>query len=432
MFDELGNAMGEDFAVKAGEAGEAGAAQANLVEISATGAAGQKSRTETGLVTPTEADATAEKARLMAKASEALQRLIHEAEHVSHQSQDYFMALGLIPGAADIKNSDRVRQAYRDKIQYFHPDKSNVKVKQILGEVGAMFPDLINLANQASLACESAAKVLNEAGSFLENDNRRANYLAEKYGIHPGVDQAFSPASQFAPDAKWGGATSAAAEPKVGSQRASWGTRDRAERNDNSDRRAGWAGFDQEPTKSARTESTWGQDFDQWQTFMNEWYQTGESEESKAATGSRGAALVEKRGRRILSQLVSEALAAIKEASDVTSLKVALEKLIESYQKIKAEYQLPKNGAGLPLDILILAMSGFAKSLEPGVVENNRQRNSKWSENTPEAKKSYLEYLANSIGVLVNMLKPKENATKANIFSGFRSFSSARAGAAAF
>jgi hypothetical protein len=330
----------------------------------------------------TEVDVAAERERLKAQASEALQRLKQEADQVNSKDGDPFRVLDLIPGSADLTDGQRAKDAYRAKINYFHPDKANIKVKEILDQVGSMFPELNQLAGETAQACLDAAKTLNNAGKLLEDDKRRVTVLAEQYGIFP------------------------AAEPAVEktTQRTAQRTAEPVAETETSNQYG--AQTEPEPV-DAMPQQTWNENFDRWEDFMNNWDKFRESARVSKPPEQRKAHLVEHRGKRILAELIAEAIKTIQEAIDAEGLKLALEDLIAEYKKTKAEYWLPTKGATLPLDLTVMTIEGFTHQLDPAVMEARRKNSLFWSKDTPADQESYFKYLVNCAATLVDLLKPK-------------------------
>lgn len=325
----------------------------------------------------------AEKQELKTKAVDALNSLIKEAGRVA-SSPDYFALLGLIPGQADIKDGERVKAAYRDRVGYFHPDKANRKVAEILGEVGKLFPELADQAQTARLACEEATKKLNEAGSFLSDASRREKYLAEKYQIRVGLPQAET--TQKAQTVNSAQAESTGRRRQEAPQRTpapDWVQ----------DARAGYAQGFQDWREAYQS--------DAWQDFTRNWNEQYQPFVEKPREYTSLIDLIrEGKGERHLTELRSLAQEALQEVKDVTSLKQLLELVLAVYEILKSMYSLKREKRGLPVEVTMMSLKGVLAQLKRP--EDGNQR---WM--TKLAAETRLNLLKNSIKVILDYLKPE-------------------------
>jgi hypothetical protein len=339
---------------------------------------------------PKESLTAAEKLQLKEKAATALKQLTKEADRVT-TAPDYFAALGFIPGQADVNNVDRMKSAFRERVQYFHPDKANRKVDQILGDVGATFPELADEAQKARLACEAATRKLTDAESFLKDDSRRAKYLGEKYGIQANVSEEKKFRDSPEPE------TEQSKQRTQATQRGSERTQPKPEPEFVQDARAGYAkGF-----------QDWRDTYESpaWKAFSKVWSErqapAQTTEKPKTAAEPPESLLnriKETQGQRRLNEMIDLGVEAFNEVKDNMSLKFVLEVLVAIFEQLQAKYTLKQEKRGLPIDVVKASFQGMISRLNQRPDGNER-----WA--TKLMLKQKLQMMKSSAAIVLGFLK---------------------------
>ncbi len=341
----------------------------------------------------------AEKLKLKEAATAALKQLIKAANQIT-SAPDYAAALGVIPGQADIKSSDRFKAALRQRLTYFHPDRANIKVAEILGDVGKFFPELADQAHSARLACEEASKKLSEAESFLRDDGRRAEYLAKKYGIQAGAPEGQRSRANTGPEAQ-------RTKPRAESTNPGSNTRQEQPRAERTRSAPDWV---KEARQSQRQGfQDWRETYasDAWQEFARDWEARRppvETAEKARTVSERFGSLVEQvketQGQRRFAEMIQLGVEALKEVKDMVTLKHVLEIMLAYYDLLKTKYPMKENRGSLPNEIAMLSLKGML-----GMLKKPEDGNTRWA--TRQATESRIQMLVNSAAIILDYLKPR-------------------------
>lgn len=340
-----------------------------------------------------------EKLKLKEAATAALKQLIKAANQIT-SAPDYAAALGVIPSQADIKSSVRFKAALRQRLTYFHPDRANIKVAEILGDVGKFFPELADQAHSARLACEEASKKLSEAESFLRDDSRRAKYLAEKYGIQAGAPEGQRNRANAGPEAQ-------RTKPRAERTNPGSSTQQEQSRAERTRQAPDWVREARESQEQGFKD--WRDTYasDAWQEFARTWDERrppAQATERPKTAGKRVESLLERikeaQGQSRLKEMVQLGVEALKEVKDMVTLKLILELVVTYYDLLKKKYPLKENKGSLPNDIAMFSLKGMLSRLN-----RKQDANERWE--TKQTTDSRLQMLVNSASIILNYLQPK-------------------------